>query len=183
MEFEHSELTLVEPRIERPGRQIKLGAEITGNKNISVTIGTTEDKNRPSTVYLTASFWVDLKDRMPGCAEYDRQVSKTFSKALRSIYINTVKPILIDSTVFPHFYENIYTFDFPENLNYNNKRSFVSIDLHIHTCNSNKKNPPLGLKNKAGTEIYDQLVQVVQAICSSPLLKGELEFSVHKQKK
>jgi len=47
----------------RPGKKIKINNKLIDNKNISVDIGTVDNKNCPKTVYLNISFWVDIKNR------------------------------------------------------------------------------------------------------------------------
>ena len=50
-------------KIERPGREVKIENSLLGNKNVTVKLGTTDNKNHPETVYISISFWVDIKNK------------------------------------------------------------------------------------------------------------------------
>lgn len=176
-------LEQIEKKSERPGREIKIDDSTINNKNISVKIGTAEDKNCPKTVYVYASFWVDIKEHRE-IEKFDRIISKEYSKALSSIYKKDLAGLLYKNKIFPYYYDNIYVYNFPENLNYNNKRSFTSIEISLHTLNcSQKEEKQYSLKNKSGTEIYDELIKIVKIISANELLTGKLNFSIHNRKK
>lgn len=173
-------------RIERPGREIKIDGEALGNNNVTIKIGTTENKNAPETVYIIVTFWVDIKNKKSRKSEmenFDNFISSQYSKELKKIKTNLLKDTLSNSKYFPFFYDNIYTFDFPENLNYNNKRSFTTLELTLHTLNSQEKiDKKLPFRNKFNTEIFDELVSIATEICSCDLLKGNLDFKIYKSK-
>lgn len=172
----------------RPGKKIKINPRLLNNKKISAEIGTVDNKNCPKTVYLNISFWVDIKDRAGKELEedFDRNISKTFTRHLRNIYRNDLYRDLSQHRLFPFYYENIYSFDFPENLNYNDKKSFVSIELHLHTVNNRvcSKNPKdfLALRNDSKNEFFSELVRVANIIGDSDLLMGNDNFLVYKNK-
>jgi hypothetical protein len=168
---------------ERPGREISLDHSVTGNKNVSFKVGTVDDKNKPSTVYVCATFWVGLKENGSG-DDFGRRVSSEYKRELQSIYKNKLKDILKSSRHFPFHEDNIYMFDCPENIAYNNKKCFTSIELNLHTVNclsSRTKNYPL--KNIGDTELFDELINIAKTIASSELLKGKKGFTVHKRKR
>ena len=151
---------------ERPGREIKISSNLLGNDNVSIKIGTAEDKNSPKTVYINITFWVDIKNRQDEQEEFfDKKISREYSKELSNIYKKELKELLLNHKLFPYYYENIFIYDFPENLNYNKKRSFTSIELNLHTSNCDSKNPTnLPLKNKKNTEIFDELLIITKKI-------------------
>ena len=168
---------------ERPGREITLDQSITGNKNVSFKVGTVDDKNKPSTVYICATFWVGLKEKGSG-DDFGRRVSSEYKKELHSIYKEQLRDILKSSRHFPFPEDNIFVFDCPENIAYNNKRCFTSVELNLHTSNclsSRERNYPL--KNIGDTELFDELINITKVIASSELLTGKRKFTVHKRKR
>lgn len=175
-------------RIERPGREIKIDDSIIGNKNVTVRIGTTDNKNCPKSVYLIVTFWVDIKNRNEknDFINFDTYISKKYSKEIKSIKIQSLREILTNNKYFPYYYDNIFTFDFPENINYNNKRSFTTLELTLHTLNCESMvcaNNPYPLKNKPASELYNELIKIAKVICKTDLLKGKSDFKIFKTKK
>lgn len=170
-------------RAERPGREIRLDHKITGNPNVSIKVGTVDDKNRPSTVYINATFWIGLKSK-ERCEDFGKKISREYSKELTRIYKNNLKDALLDNKYFPFFNDNIYVSDFPENIAYNNKRCFTSIELSLHTANClMPKEKSYPIKTSGDTELYDELVRISKIIASSELLTGNKSFTIHKRKK
>jgi len=167
--------------LERPGKEIKINSFISLNKNITGKIGTLDDKKSPKTVYISMGFWVDIKNK-EDYDGFDVDISKKFSKELKKIYKNDLYDILIKNKYFPFYNENIYVYDFPNNLNYNNKKSFVSLELNLHTLNCLKENE-YPLKNKKENELFIELLKVYNIISTSDLLKGKKEFKIYKTKK
>ena len=172
----------------RPGKKIKINNRLIDNKKISVDIGTVDNKNCPKTVYLNISFWVDIKNReeQENDNNFDKNISKEFSKYLKHIYKKDLYDFLIDNKFFPFYYENIYSFDFPENFNYNNKKSFVSIEIHFHTMNNNinSKNTSdyYTLKNDLKNDFFYELITIANIIGNSDLLRENENFCISKKK-
>lgn len=170
-------------KAERPGREITLDQSITGNNNVSFKVGTVDDKNKPSTVYICATFWVGLTEKGSG-DDFGRRISYEYKKELHSIYKNNLKDALRNNSHFPFQEDNIYVCDYPENIAYNNKRCFTSIELNLHTVNclsSRMKNYPF--KNIGDTELFDATIKIVKSIASSELLSGKKSFTIHKRKR
>lgn len=175
-------------KIERPGREIKIDNSIIGNNNVSVKIGTTDNKNSPNTVYLVISYWMDIKnkERKNSISNFDEFISKEYNKEIKKIKNFHLQDILSNNKLFPFFYDNIFTFDFPENINYNDKKSFTTLELTLHTinCDRNKSNNCVyALKNNSSSELYTGLITIAKAICKTDLLKGKLDFKIYKSKK
>lgn len=172
----------------RPGKKIKIDNKLIDNKKISVDIGTVDNKNCPKTVYLNISFWVDIKNRSDKEEDenFDKNISKEFSKYLKQIYRNDLYDFLIDNKLFPFYYENIYSFDFPENLNYNDKKSFANIELHLHTINNNINSKNLSdfytLKNDLKNDFFYELITIANIIGNSDLLREKGNFYISKKK-
>lgn len=183
-DFDVKKLTSVgsQPKKERPGREIKFDGMRFGNPNLTFKLGTAEDKNRPHTVYINTTFWVDIKNREYGCDDYDRRISKQYHKELKNIYKVDLKPLLENNRIFPLYYDNIYICEFPENLNYNSKRSFTSIELNLHTTNCIDKESNYSLKDKTDNELFCEMMKISEAIANCGLLKGQSDFSIHKNK-
>ena len=182
---EYEELTQKQTR---PGKKIKINNRLIDNKKISVDIGTVDNKNCPKTIYLNISFWVDIKNReeKENDINFDKNISKEFSKCLKQIYKKDLYDYLIDNKYFPFYYENIYSFDFPENLNYNNKKSFVSIEIHFHTINNNINSKNFSdyytLKNDLKNDFFYELITIANIIGNSDLLRENENFYISKKK-
>jgi len=167
---------------ERPGREIKIDGARFNNPNISFKIGTAEDKNRPSTVYINVTFWVDIKNREDTSDNFDKNISKKYSKELKDIYKVHLKSLLENNKIFPLYYDNIYIYEFPENLNYNSKRSFTSIELNLHTANCLDRDCNYSLKDKPDNELFLEMIKISKIIAKTDLLKDKSDFSIHKNK-
>ncbi len=175
--------------IKRPGREIKIPNTMLSNDNVTAKIGTVENRNEPNTVFITVGFWVDIKevilDHNLDVDGFDKVISKKYSKYLKNLYKIDLKPILEKNNYFPFYYENIYLYEFPENINYNHsKRCYTYLEFNLHTLNSlpttAKKYP---LKNKNNSELFDECINVINTILKNDLFKNKLEFKVHKKKK
>lgn len=188
---ECNELTLEDKQTKRTGKEIKIDGSLFGNDKIKFKIGTCFQKQSPETIYIELGFWIDIKEKhfqhesdKYSFLDYDYEISKKLTNYIRSIYREDLKSFLSNNKIFPSYLENIYVYDFPENVNYNNKRSFVSIELNLHTLNmesfSDKVYP---LSEKGDTTLLDEALKVCKIISNSDLLKSKTEFSVHKSKK
>ena len=167
---------------ERPGREIKIDGTRFGNPNILFKLGTAEDKNRPHTVYINATFWVDIKNKESITEGFDKIISKKYSTELKNIYKVNLKPVLENNKIFPLYYDNIHITEFPENLNYNSKKSFTSIELNLHTANCINKEITYSLKDRMDNELFMEMMKISEIIANTDLLKSKLDFSIHKNK-
>ncbi len=178
----------VKPKQLRPGKKIKISNKLIDNENISVEVGTVENKNCPKTVYLNIGFWVDIKERLEKDVdlEFDKKISKEFSKLLKQIYSVDLYDFLNQNKLFPFYYENICSYDFPENLNYNNKKSFVSIEIHLHTINNTIRSKNINdffpLKNNIKNDLFFELITICNIIGNSDLLRNKNNFVISKKK-
>lgn len=169
-------------KIERPGREIKVDNSLIDNQNVTVRIGTTDNKNIPQTVYILITFWVDIKNRSlkKNMYNFDECMSRIYSKEIKKIKTHFLKEHLENNSFFPFYYDNIFTYDFPENINYNNKKSFTTIELTLHTCNSTKTSEVYSLKKDS--DLFNELVTIANRICTTDLLKSKLDFKIFKSK-
>jgi len=173
----------------RTGKEIKLKGSLFNNSNLKFKIGTIEEKHSPSTIYIESTFWIDLKDKKNysdkySFFDYNFEITKKLSNYLKNIYKKDLNPLLNNNEVFPLYLDNIFVYDFPEKINYNTKRSFVSIELSLHTLNilENVKNK-LPLNNKKDNIIYQECLKICDIISNCDLLKGKLEFDIFNSKR
>ena len=69
---------------------------------------------------------------------------------------------------------------YQKNINYNNKRNFISLELYLHTLNVSEENK-IPLSNKKNTEIFDEAVRISNTIGDSSILSSGNEFNVFKK--
>ena len=167
----------MEQIIQKSAREIKVEDSISGNKNVSIKIGTVENRNNPSTIFINFSFWIKPKESVSN--EEQSYLKKLINRELDLIHRNEVREFLCDSVYFPHQLDNIFIKTIPENINYNSKKNFISFELYLHTLNigSEKKYP---LNKKRNTELYTEAAKVSKIFASSDFLKGEKDFTIHK---
>ncbi len=165
-------------KVKRTAREIKIDSSLIKNKNINVKVGTVEKRDAPETIYIFVSFWarpsVLLKD------ESQDVLKEVLDTNLSSIYKKELKSYLKNNKYFTSEKDNIYIKNIPENINYNKKRNFISLELYLHTLNieSDKKIP---LSNKRNTEIFDEAVKIANLMGNSPLLLDGDEFEIFKK--
>lgn len=165
-------------KYKRTAREIKVNEKLLKNKNVNVKIGTVENREAPETIYIFVSFWLQPKKEFKG-REQDF-LKDALEKELSDIYISDLKLELEKSSLFPKEKENIYIKNIPDNLNYNSKRNFISIELYLHTCNlfSEKKIP---LSVKKNTTLFDEAVRISNIIGDSDIMQGSTMFEIHKK--
>ena len=163
----------------RTAREISVNEELLSNKNINIKIGTVENRNFPETIYIYISFWVDS-------IECDKEESKYFrhklSNSLNAIYNKKfIEKQLKSSSFFVSEKENIFICNIPENFNCNNKPSFVSMELYLHTNNIDLKKYPLNAKKD--TDLFNECLKVGNEIGNKiSKIKGAYRIS-NTQKK
>jgi len=146
---------------QRTAREISVKDELLLNKDINIKIGTVENRNCPETVYVYVSFWVDCVGE--NTKEKNKKLYIELVSFLNKIYDEKfIKNQLIDSSFFVSEKENIFICNVPENFNYNNKPSFVSIELYLHTSNIDTKIYPLNAKKD--TELFNECLKVSNEI-------------------
>src|ERR1035437_890720 len=168
----------------RIGKELKIHGQEFGNPNLSFKIGTVDHEECPQTIYIIVTFWVDIENKEQSSIEYDRIISKKYDKELKNIYKIHLKPKLEKNNIFPLYYDNISLCEFPENLNYNNKKSFTSIELNLHTKNCMKSNEnSVEFKNETNNVMFAETIEICKIIANTPVLKGETGFIISKEKK
>jgi len=165
-------------KYKRTAREIKVNEKLISNKNINVKIGTVENRESPETIYIFISFWLQPKKEFK-LKEQDF-LKKTLDKELGQIYNINLKPELDNNLFFPREKENIFIKNIPDNLNYNTKRNFISIELYLHTCNLFTQNK-LPLSVKKNTSLYDEAVRLSNIIGNSEIITGNSLFEIQKK--
>lgn len=168
----------MEVKAKRTAREIKVSDDLLNNKNINVKIGTVENRDAPETIYIFISFWAKPAGDLVG--ESQEILKEVLNENLDRIYKDELKPTLRSSKYFTNEKNNIYIKNIPENINYNNKRNFISLELYLHTLNihSDRKLP---LSNKKNTEIFEEAVKLSNIIGDSSILSDRDEFEIFKK--
>lgn len=168
----------METKTKRTAREIKVDDSLLNNKNINVKIGTVENRDAPETIYIFISFWAKPVEKLSD--ENQEVLKEMLNEGLDEIYEKELKPSLKDNNYFTRERENIFIKNIPENLNYNNKRNFISIELYLHTLNIHSSES-LPLSNKKNTEIFDEAVKLTNIIGDSRILSSNKKFEVFKK--
>ena len=187
----NNDLTLEDKERKRTGKEIKLNGEIFNNNNLKFKIGAIFNKQSPETIYVECGFWIDIKERQISTEidkysfyDYNLDISKKLSFYLRNIYRKDLRELLTNNIMFPKYLENIFVYDYPENINYNKKRSFVSLEISLHTINiDNSINEKYSLSEKKDIRLFNEAKKICQVISNSELLKGKKEFEIYNNKK
>lgn len=162
----------------RTAREIKVADKLLINKNINVKIGTVENRDAPDTIYIFVSFWIEPKEEYKNKEqEYLRNELK---KSLLSIFNKDLKDKLHDHKLFPKEKENIFIQNIPDNLNYNSKKNFISVELYLHTCNLFPGNK-VPLNSKKNTEMFDEAVLISNMIGNSDILNDNSIFQISRK--
>ncbi len=160
----------------RSARQIKLDKKNLTNNNVSVKIGAVENRNSPETIYIEVCFWIKPKDT----SEDISYLNKKLHKKLRDIHLVDLVEYLENNYFFPKPKENLFIINTPENVNYNNKRNFVSLELYLHTVNLFDKAAQIPLSKKS--PLFEESLRIVNRIVNSEILSGESEFLITSRK-
>jgi hypothetical protein len=160
----------------RTAREVKIDPSKLSNKNLNIKIGTVENREAPDTVYIFASFWLEPT------VEFENKDQKTLKEMLErdlhKIYSNSLYEELKNNYYFPLEGENIFIKNIPENLNYNGKRNYVSIELYLHTLNINSIEK-LPLSYKKNTDLFDECVRLSDIISSSDIFSKSKTFTIY----
>ena len=168
----------MEVKTKRTAREIKVEDSLLNNKDINVKIGTVENRDAPETIYIFISFWAKPVEEM--LDEHQDVLKGILNNNLSDIYKNELKDYLKNNQYFTSEKDNIYIKNIPENINYNNKRNFISLELYLHTSNihDDKKLP---ISNKKNTTLFDEAVKIANILGDSKLLSDAEDFEIFKK--
>lgn len=168
----------MEVKTKRTAREIKVKHDLISNKNINVKIGTVENRDAPETIYIFISFWA--KPLMGLRTESQDYLKKLLDVHLTKLYKDEIKVFIESSECFTNEEKTIYIKNIPENINYNNKRNFISVELYLHTVNVGGKEK-LPLSDKKDMSILNEAIEIANIIGNSEILSQENEFNIHKK--
>jgi len=162
----------------RTAREIKVDTNKLSSNNINIKIGTVENREAPDTIYIFASFW--LEPTKENESKDQKVLKEMLERDLHKIYSNNLSKELSSNKYFPLENENIFIKNIPENLNYNGKRNYVSIELYLHTLNieSEEKMP---LSYKKNTELFDECIRLSDIISKSEVFSNSKNFIVYSK--
>lgn len=168
----------MEVKAKRTAREIKIESSLLDNKNINVKIGTVENRDAPETIYIFISFWAKplIELRM----QSQDYLKKLLDVHLTKLYKDEIKAFIESSECFTNEEKTIYIKNIPENINYNNKRNFISIELYLHTVNVGGKEK-LPLSDKKDMSILNEAIDIANIIGNSEILSQGNEFNIHKK--
>jgi hypothetical protein len=162
----------------RTAREIKIETDKLSNKNINIKIGTVENREAPETIYIFSSFWLEPTK------EYENKDQKELKwlldKELHKIYSDNLSKELKSNKYFPLESENIFIKNIPENLNYNGKKNYVSVELYLHTLNIDSQDK-LPLSQKKNTELFDECLRLSNIISQSEVFSNSKIFKVYNK--
>jgi hypothetical protein len=165
----------MEVKTKRTAREITVTDNMLTNKDINVKIGTVENRDAPDTIYIFISFWakptIEIED------ESQDYLKDVLNVSLGNLYKKELKNFLLNNEYFTNEKNNIYIKNIPENINYNNKRNFISLELYLHTLNINEERK-IPLSNKKNTELFDEAVKIANIIGESNILSDKSKFNI-----
>lgn len=162
----------------RTAREIKIETNKLSNKNINIKVGTVENREAPETIYIFASFWLEPTKDYEN--KDQKSLKELLERELHKIYSNNLSKELKSNKYFPLENENIFIKNIPENLNYNGKRNYVSVELYLHTSNINSQNK-LPLSQKKNTELFDECMRLSDIISQSEIFSNSKIFKVYSK--
>jgi hypothetical protein len=164
----------------RTAREILVKDEFLYNKENTVRIGTVENRDFPETVYINIGFWIQSKI----CALKKSQENlnkKKLEDSINKIFEKKIVNFLKKSSYFSNIENNIYICNIPESFSCNNKSSFISLEIYLHTININSKKK-YALNAKKNTELFDECVKICNFV-GKDIKKVEKNFYVRKNSK
>lgn len=161
----------------RTSREIKVPSKDINNENVNIKIGTVENRKKPGTIYIEIDFWIESKNKEQNSSTLRKRIKSQLKEEYKTIASNILK----NNNLFPYYDDNLFIIDVPENINYNNKKNFISIQFYLHTLNNKKDNEedfPLSKNSK----LYEEALKLVNHFCQSQILKGEKDFFIYRKK-
>ena len=168
--------------VKRTAREIKINENLLNNKNISVKVGTTENRNAPETIYIYFSFWIKPNKPTKKVNVDDTNYLRDKLVAKMSIICehHLTKGILKDNKYFPGAIDNIYIYNIPDNFCYNDKSNFVSLEIYLNTINITSEDK-LPLSHKKDKELFNEVVKVVNVVGKHMDFKENSIFSINNK--
>lgn len=163
----------------RAAREIKVSDSELINKKIKVKVGASEKRDAPTTIYIQMSFWVKPKEEFENLNS--QELYKKIEKSIDYAYKDQIKNILEESEVFVRPKDNIIIKDIPENINYNSKRNYISIEFYLHTLNCDNNEQKYPLTKKGNNLLYKSAVEITNTFLKDGFFKDEKDFMIFKK--
>ncbi len=160
----------MQKNFKKTAREIKVSKNLVKNKNINIKIGTVENRECPETIYIFVSFWIKPKQQ-------NNNSRRILEKELEYIYKDKIMPHLLENRYFPDVKSNIFIKNIPDNLDYNDKRNFISFEIYLHTLNMRNIDNKIPLSNK-NKELFNEALKIVKSFENSDLLSNKKDFMV-----
>ena len=165
--------------IERAARELAVPPLELKNSNVKVKIGATEKRDAPTTIYIQISFWTRPNEEHRSLG--NSELHKLIEKNINTCYKEKVAPELGHHFYFTRPKDNITIWNIPENLNYNNKRNYISLELYLHTLNSqNVQDDDYPLHSKKDRRLYEAALDIANVFITTDFFKGECDFEIYK---
>lgn len=167
----------------RAARELTIPSLELVNENVKVKIGATEKRDAPSTIYIQISFWTQPKENLLELS--NEELHEILDANITQVFNENVKEYLKSNFYFTRPKDNIFIKNVPDNLNYNQKRNYISLDLYLHTLNLNKgpleeKYP---LNSKKDKRLYEAALCIVNKFIEHKFFDGEMDFKIFKTSK
>lgn len=164
----------------RAARELLVPPLELSNESVKVKIGATEKRDAPSTIYVQISFWTKPQ---PEHAELSNdELHKILEQNITEAYNKQVKDKLQNNTFFTRPKENIFIKNVPDNLNYNSKRNYISLELYLHTLNTaaRPQEDTYPLNSKKDRRLYEAALEVANVFVEHEFFQSEMDFQIFK---
>lgn len=148
------------------------------NPKVKVKIGATEKRDAPTTIYIQVSFWTKPSNEHIGAS--NQQLHRLIERNINKAYKNSAALELDKHFFFTKPKENITIWNIPDNLNYNSKRNYISLELYLHTINADKEVDNYPLHSKKDRRLYEAALDVANVFAGSEFFNGEGDFQMFK---
>lgn len=163
--------------IERAARELSVPSEELNNSKVKMKVGATEKRNAPSTIYIQISFWTTpSKEHLE---DSNKELHSILEDNINSAYAEFVEPLLKENFFFTKPKENITIWNIPDNLNYNSKRNYISLELYLHTLNTSSSEN-YALHYKKDRRLYEAALEISNNFVSSDFFQGKKGFDIFK---
>ena len=163
----------------KPAKDVLIPNSYLGNDFTKVKVGAIGNKERPRTIYIQISFWITIKDEFSNLN--NKEIHRLIEKEINESYNNQVRKSVSNNKVFPFPDDNIFIKHIPDNLNYNNKRNYVCIELYLHTINISNKDENWFLSSKLEEGLYAEAKEIAKKLVEEDFYKGKKSFNIFKK--
>lgn len=160
--------------MKRDSKEIEIQEKYLVKNNIQAKIGAAKNKSNPSTVYLSISFWAKPKKESPNTRD-------EFMNSLQESFDNSIKKQLAFNELFPFPEKNIYILNIPESFGNSDKKSFVSMEVYLHTLNIKAPNSVV-LNKKEENPLLQESIKLINEFENQSIFSKKSNFDITKKK-